>query len=182
MIVLASRSPRRAELLHAAGYDFVVRTADIDETPRPGEAPRDYVLRLAIEKAAAVPAAHEEIVLGADTSVIIGNEILGKPIDQADAARMLRILSGRKHEVLTGVCLKRGAETVADVASTCVSMAHLTEEDIDWYVASDEPMDKAGAYAIQGLASRFIERIDGSYSNVVGLPVTLVRQLLGRFA
>jgi septum formation protein len=181
MIVLASRSPRRAELLRAAGYDFVVRTADIDETPHLNETPRAYVLRLAIEKACAVHATEDEMVLGADTSVVLGSEIMGKPVDAADATRMLRALSGKQHEVLTGVCVKRGPHMAAEAASTKVWVALMSEDEIAWYVESGEPMDKAGAYAIQGLASRFVDRIDGSYSNVVGLPVTLVRQLLSRF-
>jgi septum formation protein len=182
MIVLASRSPRRAELLRAAGYDFVVRTADVDETPHHGETPRAYVLRLAIEKACAVHATEDQIVLGADTSVMLGSEIMGKPVDAADAARMLRKLSGKEHEVLTGVCVKCGTHMAAEAASTKVWIAPMSEEEIAWYVESGEPVDKAGAYAIQGLASRFVERIDGSYSNVVGLPITLVRRLLGRFS
>ncbi len=173
-LVLASRSPRRAELLRAAGFDFVVRAADVDETLRHKESPRDYVLRLAIEKAAAVNAADDEIVLGADTTVVLGKEIMGKPTDAADAARMLRSLSGQRHEVLTGVCLKRGDRSFAEVESTSVWFSSLTEDQIEWYVRSGEPMDKAGGYAIQGLASRFIPRIDGSYTNVVGLPISLV--------
>lgn len=176
-LVLASQSPRRAELLRAAGFEFIVRVADIDETPRAGEAPRAYVLRLAEEKALAVPG---DLVLAADTSVVLGDEIMGKPVDRADAARMLRALSGREHEVITGVCLRRGAETLVELASTAVWFAPLSEAEVEWYVESGEPMDKAGAYGIQGLASRFIERIDGSYTNVVGLPVALVYRLLGK--
>jgi septum formation protein len=172
-LVLASRSPRRAELLRAAGIDFTVRSVEIDETPREGEAPRHYVLRLAKEKALAVSADDNEVVLAADTTVVLGSEIMGKPIDAADATRMLRALAGQKHTVITGVFLKRGV-----IASTDVWMAPMSDAEIAEYVASGEPMDKAGAYAIQGLASRFIERIDGSYSNVVGLPVALVYRLL----
>jgi septum formation protein len=173
-LVLASRSPRRAELLRAAGFDFVVRAADVDETPRQNENPRDYVLRLAIDKASAVEAADNEILLGADTTVVLGSKIMGKPVDASEAARMLRALSGQCHEVLTGVCLKRGSLTHAEVASTSVWFAPLTEDRIQWYIRSGEPMDKAGAYAIQGLASRFIDRIDGSWTNVVGLPIAVV--------
>ena len=180
-LVLASRSPRRAELLEAAGCAFTVRAADIDETPLPGEAPRDYVLRIAEEKARAVAATESETVLAADTSVVLDTEIMGKPNDVADAARMLRALSGRKHEVLTGICLKRGERLLRDVASTAVWFAPLGEDEIASYVASGEPMDKAGAYGIQGVASRFIERIDGSYTNVVGLPVALVYRRLREF-
>lgn len=174
-LVLASRSPRRAELLRAAGIPFVVRAADIDETPRAGEPPRDYVLRMAEEKARAVAAADSEFVLAADTTVVLGTEILGKPADAADATRMLMALAGQSHNVLTGICLmQRGKCRALDMASTAVRFGMMTPRDIRAYVASGEPMDKAGAYAIQGAASRWIERIDGEYSNVVGLPVALV--------
>jgi len=172
-LVLASRSPRRAELLRAAGIEFTVRSVEIDETPREGELPRDYVLRLAAAKAWAIKADESETVLAADTTVVLGNEIMGKPIDAADATRMLRALAGRKHQVITGVFLKRG-----EIAITDVWMSPMSDAEIADYVASGEPMDKAGAYAIQGLASRFIERIDGSYSNVVGLPIALVYRML----
>ena len=176
MLVLASQSPRRAELLRAAAIEFIVQAADVDETPLEGEAPDDYVLRVAEEKARAV---RGDIVLGADTTVVLGSEIMGKPTDAADAARMLRGLSGQRHQVITGICLVRGAAIIRDIASTDVWFAPLSEDEIAGYVASGEPMDKAGAYGIQGLASRFIERIDGSYTNVVGLPVALVyRRLL----
>jgi septum formation protein len=177
-LILASRSPRRAELLTAAGFDFTVRAADIDETPRDGEDPRDYVLRLAEEKARAVEAGDDEIVLAADTTVVQGHEIIGKPKDTEDAARMLRALAGQRHEVITAICLRRGGRVVHDIASTSVWFAPLSEAEIAGYVASGEPMDKAGAYGIQGLASKFVERIDGSYSNVVGLPVALTYRLL----
>jgi septum formation protein len=173
-VVLASRSPRRAELLMAAGIEFVVRPADVDEMPLDGENPRDYVLRLAEEKARAVDATDDEIVLAADTTVVIGSEIMGKPKDADDAVRMLRALAGQRHEVITAICLKRGDRIVLDLASTAVSFTSMSDSEIADYVASGEPMDKAGGYAIQGLASRFIDRIDGSYSNVVGLPVALV--------
>ncbi len=178
-LVLASRSPRRAELLSAAAIPFVVRAADIDETPLTGELPRDYVLRMAEWKARAVAVADSEIVLAADTTVVLGTEILAKPADRADAVRMLTALSGKRHDVLTGVCLMRGGKTLAlDAASTAVWFDPMTPEEICGYVASEEPMDKAGAYAIQGLASRWVSRIDGSYTNVVGLPVALVYRLL----
>jgi septum formation protein len=178
-LVLASRSPRRAELLTAAGIAFTVRAADIDETLRPGEGARDYVLRLAEEKASAVQRDEPEIVLAADTTVVVDSEIMGKPADQADAARMLAALSGRKHEVITGICLQGAGRNVLDIAVTIVWFSPLSDAEIRCYVASGEPMDKAGAYGIQGLASRFIERIEGSYSNVVGLPVGLVYRRLG---
>jgi septum formation protein len=180
-LVLASRSPRRAELLRAAGIDFTVRAADVDETPQPNEDPRDYCVRLAKEKAGALSASPDEIVLAADTTVVFGNEILGKPLDEADATRMLRGLSGRRHEVITAICLRCGNVVIADVESTAVWFAALSDSEIKEYVASGEPMDKAGAYGIQGLASKFIERIEGSYSNVVGLPVSLVYRRLKEF-
>jgi septum formation protein len=179
-LVLASRSPRRAELLRAAGIEFEVRSADIDETPRVGEDPEAYVLRLAEEKARAVTAGEDEVVLAADTTVVLGDELMGKPVDTADATRMLRALAGQQHQVVTGICVRRGARCVRDLASTAVWFAPLSDTEITDYVASGEPMDKAGAYAIQGLASRFIDRIDGSYSNVVGLPVALTYRLLQR--
>lgn len=180
-LVLASRSPRRAELLQAAGIEFTVRIADVDETPLAGETPREYVLRVAEEKARAVAADEDEVVLAADTTVVLGGEIMGKPNDTADAARMLRALSGQRHEVITGTCLKQGMEILRDITSTAVWFASVSHAEIADYVASGEPMDKAGAYGIQGLASRFIDRIDGSYTNVVGLPVALIYRRLQTF-
>jgi septum formation protein len=173
-LVLASQSPRRAEILRQAGIPFTVRVSSVDETPLPGEKPEDYVARLAEWKAFAVAAAPGEVVLGADTTVVAGSEMLAKPADAADARRMLALLSGRRHEVMTGICLKRGAEAIRDYAVTEVWFARMTDGDIEEYVASGEPMDKAGAYAIQGLASKFIRKIDGCYFNVVGLPIELV--------
>lgn len=172
-LILASRSPRRAELLTAAGIEFSVRAADVDETPHAGESPIDYVIRVAKEKALAVSASADEVVLAADTTVVLNGEILGKPVDHADATRMLRALSGQRHEVMTAICIKIGERIETDVASTSVWFAPLTDAEVAEYVASGEPMDKAGAYGIQGLAAKFIDRIDGSYSNVVGLPVAL---------
>ena len=156
----------------------------MDESVRPGEPAADYVRRLAVTKAeaAADPSRHHEVVLGADTTVVVGVDILGKPPDDDAAAAMLRQLAGRTHEVLTGVALRHRDRTLCDVACTVVQFAQLTEEDLAWYVASGEPRGKAGAYAIQGLASRFVERIDGSYPNVVGLPVALVARLLRQLA
>ena len=179
-IILASASPRRAELLRAAGIDFDVRPADIDETMRPGEEPADYVSRLAEAKARAV---HErdgnQTVLAADTAVVVDGQILGKPMDEADAKRMLRMLGGRSHEVLTAVSLFHPGEIVdTRIDATTVEFAELSDAAIEWYVSSGEPMDKAGAYAVQGLASRFVTRVEGSYSNVVGLPIALVYQML----
>ena len=221
-LILASASPRRAELLRAAGYEFETVVADVDERVGVGEAPSEYVRRLAAEKSAAVQAALKgcatsetirdgeragvlvaqpfraagadgesgsalvtqpfraahAIILGADTTVVVDGEILGKPRDDEESAAMLRRLSGRRHEVLTGISLRHGAHEVGRVDSTAVWFSVLTKEDIARYVASGEGRDKAGAYAIQGLASRFIPRIDGSYANVVGLPVAVVAELL----
>ena len=178
-LVLASSSPRRAELLRAAGIPFVIRAAAIDESRQPEEAPDTYVRRLAVAKARAVTAAPHELVLGADTVVVAGQACLGKPADAVDAAAMLRQLAGRSHEVLTGVALVRAGEPVAvDVAATRVTFAALTDAEVAWYAATPEPYDKAGGYAVQGLASRFVTAIDGSYANVVGLPVELVCRLV----
>jgi septum formation protein len=178
-LILASASPRRAELSRAAGYEFDVVAADVDESIRDGESPSRYVRRLAADKSAAVSSADRTCaILGADTTVVVDDEILAKPRDAADAAAMLRRLSGRRHDVLTGVSLRHGAYEVGRVERTGVYVAALTDEEIAWYVATGEGRDKAGAYAIQGFASRFIPRIEGSYSNVVGLPVACVRELL----
>ena len=178
-VILASRSPRRAELLASAGISFEVLAADVDETPYPNEAPDAYVERLAIEKARAVLALRPGArVLGADTTVTIDGEILGKPVDEADALRMLRLLNGRAHDVHTGIALVSRAGLRSAVDTTRVWFSEMTDKDISWYIATGEPMDRAGAYAIQGFASRFIPRIAGSYSNVVGLPVALVSSIL----
>ena len=174
VLVLASQSPRRAEILRLAGIPFLVRAAAVDETPLPGERPEEYVIRLAEQKALAVEANPGETVLGADTTVVVNDEMLAKPIDSADARHMLEMLSGRSHQVLTGICLRRGDRLIRDHASTSVWFSPLTAAEIEAYVESGEPTDKAGAYAIQGLASKFIERIDGCYFNVVGLPISLV--------
>jgi septum formation protein len=177
-IILASASPRRAELLRAAGIDFDVMPANVDETVHASETPNAYVRRVAEAKARAFAGrAGGRIVLAADTTVVIDGEMLGKPIDDQDAKRMLGLLSGRCHDVITGVTVLVGAEMTTRVTSTSVEFAHLTEHEIDWYLATGEPRDKAGAYAIQGYASRFVTRIDGSYSNVVGLPVALVIEM-----
>jgi septum formation protein len=180
-LVLASASPRRRELLDAAGFEFDVEIADVDETPAPDEAPSTYVLRVARAKADAVaPRFPSRPVVAADTAVVIGEAILGKPADRADAARMLAQLSGGTHTVLTGVAVAHAGRMHAEVEQTTVWMSKLTPEEIEAYVRSGEPLDKAGAYAIQGLASRFIPRIEGSYTNVVGLPVATLVQLLRR--
>jgi nucleoside triphosphate pyrophosphatase len=205
-LILASASPRRAELLRAAGFEFEIVATNVDESIRAGESPQMYVRRLAADKSAAALAAlkgcatdagsgsidvddrptavaqafrpADAIVLGADTAVVVDGDILGKPGDDADAAAMLRRLSGRRHDVMTGVSLRVGAHEVGRVEITSVEFARLTDDDVQWYVASGEGRDKAGAYAIQGLASRFIPRIEGSYSNVVGLPIASVVELL----
>jgi septum formation protein len=179
MLVLASASPRRQELLRNAAIPFEVEPANIPEEPLPGEPAKDCAERLAREKAQAVAKQHpQDVVLGADTIVVIDNQILGKPTDPADAARMLRMLSGRKHQVITGVCLVVSGQSSVASETTTVTMSKITEKEIADYVATGEPMDKAGAYAIQGIASRWIPRIEGDYSNVVGLPVALVWRML----
>jgi len=177
-LILASSSPRRRELLGALGLRFSVRAADLDETPLPAEEPRDTVLRLAKAKAAA--RAHPgELVLAADTLVVIESELLGKPEDPADARRMLERIAGREHTVLTGVALEepgRNRRTAA-VASSRVRMAALSRAEIDWYVGTGEPLDKAGSYAVQGLGALFVEEVFGNYTNVVGLPLPLTYRL-----
>ena len=176
-VVLASGSPRRRELLESLDLDFTVRPAAVDETPNPGERPRDLVRRLAREKAEAA-GRDGEWVLAADTIVVENGDVLGKPRDRAQAKEMLQRLQGRWHLVLTGVALKpRDGDTLHAVESTRVLFAELTPEQIDWYAGTGEPDDKAGAYAVQGLGSLFILEIDGNYSNVVGLPLPTVRQL-----
>ena len=172
-LVLASASPRRSDLLRTAGVEFEVRPADVDERQFPGESPADYVARLAREKARAV---HRdgEVALGADTTVVVNGDSLAKPGDGAEARAMLGRLQGRSHEVLTGWALFDGTDFRSGVESTRVFFRPMTEQQIADYVASGEPMDKAGGYGIQGLASRFVERIEGCYFNVVGLPVARV--------
>jgi septum formation protein len=207
-LVLASASPRRAELLTAAGFTFEVLAVNLDERARPGEAPADYVSRLAAEKAArafellegsarekprargaegphareVAVGASEVVVLGADTAVVVSGEILGKPAHDGDAERMLRLLSGRAHDVMTGISLRSAAGEVGGIETTTVWFARLSPDDIAEYVARGEGRGKAGAYAIQGFASRFIPRIEGSYSNVVGLPIALVSEALKRWS
>ncbi|MGA7707013.1 MAG: Maf family protein [Acidobacteriaceae bacterium] len=185
MLILASASPRRRELLTQAGFSFQVESIPVNEDPRPNEDPIHLVKRLAREKAEAVFAAATHrptddplLVLGADTVVVCDHEILNKPVDDADAVRMLRLLAGRTHQVITGVCLisALGVEVAAE--TTRVTMLTLSDEEILAYVATREPMDKAGAYAIQGHASRWIPRIVGCYFNVVGLPVALVNTMI----
>ncbi len=180
--VLASASPRRAELLAAAGFTFTVAHADIDETPLAAEPADLYVRRLAEAKARAVADRYPGcVVLGADTTVVVDGDILGKPVDAADAVAMLRRLQGRAHEVLTGVALVAGDHVRVELATTRVWFALMTDHEIAAYVATGEPMDKAGAYGIQGRAACYVTRIDGSYSNVVGLPVAVAHMLVGEY-
>jgi len=189
MLVLASASPRRRELLAQAGFSFEVHPAHIPEDPNPNEDPIAYVIRIAREKAQTVfaqlsanhmPQSPESplVVLGADTTVTLDNHILGKPSDPADAARILRLLSGRTHRVITGVALVTANSTEVAAEVTAVRFLTLSDEEIAAYVATGEPMDKAGAYAIQGRAARWIPRIEGDYFNVIGLPIALVSTLL----
>jgi septum formation protein len=190
MIILASASPRRQELLRNAGIRFAVKPADIDEVALAGESPRECAERLAREKALAIFRSDpQSYVLGADTIVVVDEAMLGKPRDAEDAARMLRLLSGRTHAVITGVCIvgpvasrqlpvAGEGSTKTTSESTLVTMCALSGDEIRDYVATGEPMDKAGAYAIQGIASRWIPRIEGDYSNVVGLPVARVYAML----
>jgi septum formation protein len=183
MLVLASSSPRRQELLRNAGIRFEVQPADISEDPLPGEGAKECAERLAREKALAVARQRpHDCVLGADTVVVVDGQILGKPSDATDATRMLRLLSGREHRVITGVCLVVSGRWSVASEATSVTMSEISEKEITGYVASGEPMDKAGAYAIQGIASRWIPRIEGDYSNVVGLPVALVWGMLRQAA
>ena len=179
-LILASASPRRAELLTAAGFDFRVAPANVDETVLDGEAPRDYVVRVARDKAAVI--ARETIlelpVLAADTVVVARGRMLGKPSNDGDAREMLRAISGAVHEVHTGVVLRSGGQEVAEVVTTRVRFMCLSDPEINWYIGTGEPVGKAGAYAIQGRASRFVEWIDGSWSNVVGLPIATVYRML----
>ena len=178
-LILASSSPRRKELLEAAGWPYEAITAGIDESLLANEEPADYVQRLARSKAAAVARRLQSgLVLGADTTVVIENEILGQPVDDADAKRMLDLLNGKWHEVLTGVAVVRvGGETRVDYETTHVKFAVMTEREIDWYVSTGEARGKAGAYGIQGAAGLFIEEIRGDYFNIVGLPIRLVYEL-----
>jgi septum formation protein len=186
-LILASSSPRRKQLLTQAGYRFEVIPANIPEHRLPKEEPGAFVTRLAREKArfvfdnlARAGKAGELLVLGADTIVVAPDEVLGKPVDDEDAARMLRLLSGRTHQVVTGVCLISNQATEVAAETTSVTMGELAEAEIAAYIATGEPMDKAGAYAIQGYAARWIPRIEGCYFNVVGLPIARVAGMIDR--
>ncbi|MEP6902715.1 MAG: Maf family protein [Actinomycetota bacterium] len=187
-LILASGSPRRAEILTSVGWEFTKDSADIDETELLGESPEDYVQRLAREKAATVAQRHTgAIILGADTTVVIDNQIIGKPADLADAKRMLTLLSGNWHEVLTGVAIvevqspkskAQSPKSVVGIQRTRVKFVEMSEEEIEFLACSGEPLDKAGAYAVQAQAALFIEAVEGDYWNVVGLPVSLVYRLM----
>ncbi len=178
-LILASGSPRRRELLTAAGWEFEAITAGIDESLKPGEDPASYVQRLANSKAQAVAAKLDHgLVLGADTTVVVDDQILGQPVDDDDAKRMLRLLNGKWHQVLTGIALVRvGGESRVDYETTRVRFAEMIDTEIDWYIATGEARGKAGAYGIQGAAGLFIEEIQGDYFNIVGLPIRLVYEL-----
>lgn len=180
-LILASASPRRAELLTSAGYEFSVQIAEVDESVLPGEPPDLYVLRVARAKAQDAAVRCREsggVVIAADTTVVAGGEILGKPENAADSVRMLKTLAGTVHEVFTGVVVTGGTAEMAEVVRTRVHLLPITMDEIQWYVDTGEPEGKAGAYAIQGRAARFVDWIDGSWSNVVGLPVATVARML----
>ena len=177
ILTLASRSPRRREMLERLGLRLELRPADTDESPLPDEPAGEYVRRVAREKARAVAG---ETVLAADTAVVVDGSILGKPLDAEDARRMLRALSGRTHEVMTGVCAARAGREAVLAVTTEVRFARLGEEVIAWYVATGAPLDKAGAYAVQGAGGALVEEVRGSVSNVVGLPLAETLSLLAR--
>ncbi len=178
-LILASGSPRRSEILTSVGWDFEKHVADIDETEFPGESPEDYVVRLAREKAEAVAGNFpDRIILGADTTVVIDGQILAKPVDLDDARRMLRMLSGNWHVVLTGVAVIKDGITRSDIQSTRVKFASMSDAEINHLATLGDPLDKAGAYAVQAQAALFIEGIEGDYWNVVGLPISLVYRLV----
>lgn len=182
-IILASGSPRRTEILERAGWPHQMMVAGIDESVRPHEDPPTYVQRLARSKAEAVAQRLEAgLVLGADTTVVIDGQILGQPTDEADARRMLDLLNGKWHEVLTGIALVRvGGESRVDCETTRVRFAEMSASEIDWYIETGEAFGKAGAYGIQGKAALFIEEIQGDYFNIMGLPIRLVYELSRRF-
>lgn len=182
--VLASGSPRRRELLAYLGVEFTVDPPDIDETPYAGELPIAYVRRLALGKAMATAGRYsrDAIVIAADTTVALAEQILGKPADSCEAAAMLRSLSGTIHEVHTGLAVIRGGDVIVESATTTVEMVEIGEPDIAWYIATGEPFDKAGAYAIQGAGGVFVESVQGSVSNVIGLPMTLLRSVVRRLS
>ena len=183
-LVLASASPRRAELLTTAGFEFEVRPADVDETRWPAELPKAYALRVARDKASRIAdelGTHDGcVILAADTVVVTHERTLGKPRDQQDAREMLQLLSGTVHDVVTAVVVRHAHDEASEVVTTRVRFLPLASAEIEWYLSTGEPRGKAGAYAIQGLGSRFVDWIEGSWSNVVGLPVATVYRMLGR--
>ena len=181
-LILASQSPRRKELMGLFHIPFTVRAADIDETMDSGRSPYDEVARVSRLKAEATPREPDDVVIAADTIVVCDGKVLGKPKDEADAVAMLRLLSGRDHQVMTGMTVLRGADAVTHTEVTDIHFRQLTEKEIKDYVRTGEPMDKAGSYAIQGGAALFCERMDGDYYNVVGLPVCRLGQILRRMA
>lgn len=181
--ILASQSPRRRELLASIGLTFEVMPSDVPEVHQPGESPEEYVARLSRDKAAAIAAKHDDAwIIAADTTVLLGDELLEKPADAAGAERMLATIAGKTHIVYTGVTLQNAARGWRDtrVAESEVRMLPLDQRDIAWYVSTGEPLDKAGAYAVQGIGAMFIDSIHGSYTNVVGLPLALLFQMLRR--
>ena len=180
-MILASASPRRRELLASLGCEFTIEIPDIDETPQPDERPRDFAERLAREKAEAIQSGEETVVIAADTIVVQGSTILGKPFDESHACEMLTALSGNTHEVITGVCVKKGSKTSVFSVVTQVAFRSLKKSEIVSYIASGCPMDKAGAYAIQGGAAHMVKAIKGSYTNVVGLPLCELHETLISF-
>jgi septum formation protein len=178
-LVLASGSPRRKQLLEQLGLKFAISVPDVDETPRPAEDPAVYVRRVALAKALAVEAPDDALVIAADTTVEIDGEILAKPFDAEEAARMLAQLAGRTHRVHTGVAMRRGDDRAGEVVTSLVTFTPISAEVIEWYVATGEPLDKAGAYAIQGIGGVLVQKVDGSVSNIVGLPLDTVVRLAG---
>lgn len=178
-LILASGSPRRSEIMNSVGWEFTKVVPDIDESERDGELPADYVRRLAKEKGEVVHASHPgDIVLAADTTVVIDEQIIGKPADSADARRMLRMLSGNWHEVLTGVAVCSNGSSEIGIQTTRVKFAPMSDAEVDFLVAKGDPLDKAGGYAVQAQAALFIQGIEGDYWNVVGLPINLVYQMV----
>jgi septum formation protein len=178
-LVLASGSPRRAEIMTSVGWEFEKDVPDIDESELFGESPTDYVQRLALEKAELIAQRHRgKTVLGADTTVVIGGEIIGKPVDESHARQMISMLSGNWHEVLTGIAVVQDGESLIDLQRTRVKFAAMSEEEIAFLVEKGDPLDKAGAYAVQAQAALFIEAIEGDYWNVVGLPISLVYRII----
>lgn len=179
-IVLASTSPRRAQILRDAGFEFETIAPQVVEQPHIGETPRELVGRLALEKARAAAARSnsESVVIGADTAIVVDGAVVGKPVDLEDAGRILRLLSGRSHEVITGIAVITGSNTRVEHEVTRVTLAALSEAEIGAYVASEEPFDKAGAYAIQGIGGRYVPQIEGCYFNVMGLPLSRLYRIL----